>query len=252
MGVADRDFMREQPPRAGDGTRMGPVTLWLIILNVAVSFLDPLLFNLAGVYYILPRGPQALEPILPITGLGHFSVLLAIADLELWRLITFQFVHAGPVHLLFNMLGLYFFGPMIESYLGSRRYLAFYLLCGVGGPVAYMFLWKARILIADPATPLVGASAGIFGILIAAARLAPDSTVLIYGIVPMKLRTLAWALMAISVYTVLAYGASNKYNAGGEAAHLGGAIVGFLLIRNPDVLNVFNFDFLSRRRPPPF
>jgi membrane associated rhomboid family serine protease len=178
--------------------------------------------------------------------------LLAVHHLELWRLITFQFIHAGPIHLLFNMFGLYFFGPMIESYLGSRRFLAFYLLCGVGGPVAYLILWKARFLIADPSTPLVGASAGVFGILIAAARVAPHTAVLLYGIIPVRLRTLALAMMGIAIYTVLAYGASNKHNAGGEAAHIGGAVVGFILIRNPDWLNVFKLEFLDRRRPPPF
>jgi membrane associated rhomboid family serine protease len=230
---------------------MKPVTLWLIIINVAVMVIDPILYNLLGIYYPLRVG-QSVEVMQPLYGLGHFSLLLAIRDLELWRVITFQFLHAGPVHLLFNMITLYIFGPMVESYLGSRRFLAFYLLCGIGGPFAYLVLWKARFLIAHPATPLVGASAGIFGILMAAARIAPDTALLVYLIVPVKLRTLAWAMMGIAVYTVLAYGSSARHNAGGEAAHIGGAIVGFILIRNSDWLNVFNLKFLDRRRPPPF
>ena len=62
--------------------------------------------------------------------------------------------------------------------------------------------------------------------LIAAAQIAPRATVLIYGVLPMQLKTLAWVLLGVAVYTVLFYGGSNRGNAGGEAAHLGGAAVG--------------------------
>jgi membrane associated rhomboid family serine protease len=55
---------------------------------------------------------------------------------EFWRFISFQFLHANLSHLLFNMIGLYFFGSIVEQYLGSKRYLAFYLLCGVAGAAA--------------------------------------------------------------------------------------------------------------------
>jgi rhomboid family protein len=251
MGITDRDYMRP-PSRARDSTRMGPVTLWLILINVAVWAFDPILFR-AGVYYLMPRGPYVIDPAFPLYGLGHFSLSRAIQQLELWRVITFQFLHdKGPVHLVFNMFGLYFFGPMIESYLGSRRYLAFYLLCGVGGPAAYLILWKAKILIVSPDAPLIGASAGIFGILVAAAQIAPQTEVLLFGVIPLKLRTLARVMIAIAVFTVLAFGTSFRHNAGGETAHLGGAVVGYILIRNPEWLNIFNLKFLDRRRPPPF
>jgi membrane associated rhomboid family serine protease len=257
MGFADREYARrrptvnDRPPGAADTPRMTPVTLWLIIINVAVAVLDPILY-FCGIYYLEQVGPRTWAPRLPLWGIGHFSLLTTVYGLELWRLITFQFLHAGLAHLLFNMLALYFFGPLVEAYLGSRRYLAFYLLCGMGGPLAYMILWKAHMLIANPAVPLVGASAGIFGVLIAAARLAPDATVLLYGILPLRLKTLAWILLAIAVYTVLAYGNTDRHNAGGEAAHLGGALVGYILIHNPNWLNFFEFRFLERRSRPPF
>jgi hypothetical protein len=79
---------------------------------------------------------------------------------------------------------------------------------------------------------LVGASASIYGIIIAAAWLAPDSLALIYFVIPMKLRTVAMLMIAFAVYKV----ASSSANAGGEAAHLGGAVVGLLLIQNPQWL----------------
>src|SRR6185503_5686995 len=104
-------------------------------------------------------------------------------------------------HLFFNMLGLYFFGPFIERYLGSRRFLAFYLLCGIAGAAMYLLLWGSRVFISNPSVPMVGASAGIFGILIAAAQIAPNTTVmLLFPPIPMRLKTLAWVLIAIALY----------------------------------------------------
>lgn len=177
--------------------------------------------------------------------------------LEFWRFVGFQFVHFDLNHLLFNMLGLFFFGGVIEHYLGGKRYLAFYLLCGICGALLYLALnlggWALALfhapaipglLFNDPTTPLVGASAGIFGIMFAAARLAPNTQVLLFFVLPMKLRTLAILLLCWAIYTVIKAGD----NAGGEAAHLGGAIAGWYLIGNTHHLHGF-FDFLGRVDP---
>jgi membrane associated rhomboid family serine protease len=183
----------------------------------------------------------------PIEQLGYFSYVTAIQHFQLWRFITFQFLHANFAHILFNMFSLYMFGPLIESYLGRRRFLGFYLLSGIGGAVMYVVLLGLGFFGRDPragAVPLVGASAGIFGVLIAAARVAPHATVLIYGSIPMKLKTMAWVLIAIAAFTIFSHGV----NAGGEAAHLGGAAVGFLLISNPRWLNLFEAGYHSGRQ----
>jgi membrane associated rhomboid family serine protease len=141
------------------------------------------------------------------------------------------------------MLALYYFGPMIERYLGSRRYLAFYLICGVSGAVMYLLLLYAHILNLLP-LPMVGASAGILGVLIAAARVAPNTTVmLLFPPIPMRLRMMAWIFVGIAVITVL----QNGQNAGGEAGHLGGAAMGFLLIQRPQLLNFATFSWFRRR-----
>jgi membrane associated rhomboid family serine protease len=184
-----------------------------------------------GMFFVSMTVPALIGPL----------VLVPAAILSRpWTLLTYMFLHGGIMHLLFNMIGLYFFGPLIEAYLGSRRFLAFYLLCGIAGPFGYMILWAlsnstAWQLIQDASVPLVGASAGIYGILIAAAQIAPNATVLLYGVFPVKLRAMAWILLGVAVYTVLTSG----NNAGGEAAHLGGAVAGWLLIRNWHVLNLF-------------
>ena len=240
MGLADRDYYRAAPaPRFGAMPLM-TVSMWLIVINFAVALIDSILVKWVGVYYVLQL-PWTSIPFAPVNFWGHFSVAYAIWHGQVWRFITFQFLHAGLGHLLVNMLMLYFFGPLVEAYLGRRRFLAFYLICGIAGPVGYMVLWAASAtgmgnLIQTAYVPLVGASAGLFGILIAAAHIAPDATVLIYGIFPMKLRAMAWVMLLIAVYTVFTSG----HNAGGEAAHLGGAVIGWLLIRNVQWLSVFD------------
>ena len=239
MGIQDRDYFHgaRGGPGMGRGGRPGAirawsVTTWLIALNVAVFVLDALLRvrvdgGTIGLLWIW----------------GYFSFDAAVRSMQAWRFVTFQFLHGGLGHIFFNMLGLYFFGPLVESWLGGRRYLAFYLLCGVAGPLAYLLIMAAGVLPMTAHTPMVGASAGLFGVLIAAAFIAPDTRVqLLFPPIEMPLRTMALAYVAIAAFVVLTRG----NNAGGEAAHLGGAAAGLLLIRNVRLLNFA--DLLAGRR----
>ncbi len=183
---------------------------------------------------------------------GHFSTALGFFGLQLWRFITFQFLHAGLLHLLFNMVGLWVFGGMVEQYLGSRRYLAFYLTCGIFGAVGYLILNflgnvvfpnAATLLLNDSIhTPLVGASAGVFGVILACAYIAPNAmVVLLFPPIPLKLKWLAYAYVAFAAWNLLRQG----QNAGGDAAHIGGAIAGAFFIRNAHLLRDF-FDVFRR------
>ena len=190
--------------------------------------------------------------------LVSWDATLGFVGFEFWRFISFQFLHANLTHLLFNMIGLFFFGSVVEKYLGSKRYLAFYLLCGIMGACAYLLLnvlglavfkltgqdWIPGLLFNNPETVLVGASAGVFGVIMAAAFLIPNATVLLFFILPMRLSTLAYGLLAIALLGVLL----GWNNAGGEAAHIGGAIAGFYFIRRPHHLHGF-FDLLGRVDP---
>jgi membrane associated rhomboid family serine protease len=247
MGLDQRDYVRldyaPRPPRMFAQFRIASVTTILIVINVAVFVIDQLLFR-GGHSVTLKINQMPVATFSPLEWWGHFSALTAIQGVQLWRFITFQFLHANLMHLVFNMIALYMFGPMVETYLGRSRYLAFYLLCGVAGAVSYLVLWMTHVLVGYPWVPLVGASAGIFGVLIAASRVAPNATVLIYGIVPMRMKTMAWVFVGIAVYTVFTGG----HNAGGEAAHLGGAILGYLLIANPRALDVFDFNRMRQPR----
>lgn len=184
---------------------------------------------------------------------------IGVSGLQIWRFIGFQFCHASLNHIVFNMIGLFFFGPIVERYLGAKRFAAFYLLCGVAGALLYLLLNFSGFIVAtatngrvmipgllfnDPDMPLVGASAGVFGVLIAAARLMPEARVLLFFVVPMKLKTLAYGLVLVAAASVL----FRWNNAGGEAAHLGGALAGWYFIHRPDRLRSF-FDFLGRADP---
>lgn len=241
MGIHDRQYAR---PRNGSGFGNGTsggfgrkkisVNTWLIMICAGVFMLDPF------ANYILREWL-------------YLSTDHAIWGLQYWRFIGFQFLHANFQHLLFNMIGLFFFGPLVEQYLGGKRYLAFYLLCGIFGAVMYLILNLGGyvfgdsipgLLFNDTGTPLVGASAGVFGVLLAGAFMAPNVKVLVFFIIPMRLSTMAYGLVLLALFTVI----FGKNNAGGEAAHLGGAAAGWYFIRNPHHLNGF-FDFLGKADP---
>jgi membrane associated rhomboid family serine protease len=246
LGLYDRDYYRE-PPRRGIGAFRTPsVTTWLIVINIAVFLLDHFLWT-AQIRQSVQQGlPRPLMG--PLMQAGYFSIDTAIARFQLWRMVTSQFLHAGVAHLVMNMFGLYIFGGLVEAALGKRRYLFFYLLCGMAGTLMFSLLWAVGILFPNHLTvvfpghvnvPLIGASGAIFGVLVAAAYLFPDRMMDLYFF-DLPLRHFAWVMVVVALYTLLVHGP----NAGGQAAHLGGALLGWILIRNEAVLNV------AGKRPP--
>jgi rhomboid family protein len=244
MGIQDRDYYRNSLPRGGFGHFSAwSVTTWLIVINVAVFFADgisqraspPPQFDPEAVETPAQVNDWMIASMSPVERWGYLSIDKAVRHGQAWRFLTFQFLHASVWHLVMNMLGLYFFGPIVEAQFGSRRYLGFYLLCGLAGAVSFVVLALSHVLHTNPATPLVGASAGIFGLLVAAAIIAPDVE-LFYYIMPITIRMVAIFGMLMAAYAVLAY---NQFNAGGEAAHLGGGVLGFLLMKNQHWLNPF-------------
>jgi membrane associated rhomboid family serine protease len=249
MGIGKLDYYRHDPRDAG--RRVGSmsawtVNTWIIVINVAVYVLNALTGVTPPRIGMTPQGPRIVQYGGLLYEWGFFSFEAAFQKLQLWRLVTFQFLHDpySITHVAFNMFGLYMFGPMIENMLGRRRYLAFYLLCGIAGPLMYLIIMSTGILEMDTRTALIGASAGVYGVLIAAARVAPNTWVqLLFPPIPMQLRTLAWVMIGIAVVVVF----SRGHNAGGEAAHLGGAAMGLWLISNPNILNVA--ERIVKRRP---
>lgn len=216
MGLYDRDYSQEryQPYyHYGPQMRMGfpkvtVVVKRLLIINIGV-FLAAIIIRPLG---ILIYDWFQLDP-----------TTLARA-LQLWRLVTYQFLHGDIWHILFNMIGLYFLGPTLERYWGSRKFLVFYLSCGVAGGVFYLLLVAVGFL---PALAMVGASGAILGILAACAILFPHIRLFIFPLFfPISIRTAAIIFSAMYLFYVL----TKSANAGGHAAHLAGMAAGAIYV----------------------
>jgi len=139
-----------------------------------------------------------------------------------WQVFTYMFLHGGLFHLLFNMLALWMFGMELETIWGSRRFLVFYLACGVAAGVANILV--APLL--GQTAPTVGASGAVFGVLIAFAMLFPNRPIYLYFLLPVKAKYLVAAYIGLELF----YGISNTTDGIAHVAHLGGAAAGFLMV----------------------
>lgn len=217
MGLYDRDYTKESFRSSYDGRpqmrlglpQMTPVVKNLLIINVAVFFAQ-----------LLGGGPFLVR---------WFSVfpVSIVTSLQLWRLISYQFLHGGLWHILMNMIGVYFLGPTLERNWGSKRFLGFYLGCGVAGGLFYVILANIGWLAAGP---MVGASGAVLGMLAACAILFPNFVVFFFFF-PVPIRIAAVILIFIASVTLLSRGA----NAGGEAAHLAGMAAGAIYVFWPKI-----------------
>lgn len=144
-----------------------------------------------------------------------------------WTLITHMFAHKGLFHILFNMLWLYWMGKILAEYLGQRKLLPIYLLGGIAGGLFYMLLFNVLPYFAPslPSAEALGASAGVMAIVVATATLLPDFRIHLLFLGAVKLK---WIAVVAVVLDVLGVGGGN---AGGSIAHLGGAGMGYLFIR---------------------
>ncbi|MEX0777879.1 MAG: rhomboid family intramembrane serine protease [Phycisphaeraceae bacterium] len=189
--------------------RYRSVTAWLIGINVAIFVLDALLKHRLYQW-------------------GAFTRESAAMHLQVWRWVTYQFLHAHLLHLGLNMLGLYIFGPVMEKWWGGRRFLGFYLLCGMSGAWLFSVLAYLNVISAGVGQPLIGASGSVYGILMGCALVAGDVQVLLlFPPMPIKVRTLVIVAVLIALASILL----KWRNAGSEAAHLGGALLGFFLVK---------------------
>jgi membrane associated rhomboid family serine protease len=200
------------------GDTITPAVKFLLIINTAVFvlqiFLDPQLLILFGLV------PQ-----------------LVWQGLYLWQLFTYQFLHGGLFHLLFNMLALWMFGCTLERRWGSAFFLRYYFVCVVGGAVLN------TVLVPGQNVPSIGASAGIYGILLGFGLIYPDQIVYFYFLFPIKMRHFVLIIGAISLYS------SITSSQGGIAhlAHLGGMLFGYLYLRRLNPWDRFKL-YLDQRR----
>lgn len=197
-----------------------PVIKNLLIINVAVFFLQMLASNL-----MVGGRPLGLV-------LNMWFALNPIGDsynFQIWQLITYQFMHAGFSHIFFNMFILWMFGMEVENIWGSKRFLYFYLICGIAAGLAQLFISP---LFSSPAIT-IGASGAIFGVMIAFGMLFPDRYIFLYFLIPIKAKYLIGFLFVLEIFWIGDAGSNVAH-----LAHLGGAIAGFIFIlldKNIDV-----------------
>lgn len=144
-----------------------------------------------------------------------------------WTLFTYFILHEDPFHILFNLLVMYWFGQIIGDMIGSKRITALYVLGGVFGGLLYILAYNTIPYFAGHVSTsvLLGASAGVYAIVTAAATLVPDYTMFLLFFGPVRIKYIALFYLVISVAQ------TTSTNAGGNIAHLGGALLGFIFIR---------------------
>lgn len=226
MGYLDRDYQKGPVRGGGLFSRLEgcPVVKWLLISNIAVFFLDILLTTQSEFGVVVPSA---------LSRFGVFTIQDGLLGGQIWRLLTFQFLHVSTFHLLFNLYALFLFGPLVENYFKSRAFLIFYLICGVAGALFYCLVSFLNILpnnFVD--NQLLGASAGVFGVLIGVAMIGPNTMMrLLFPPITLTMKTFALVMVGIEVVLLI----TNSSNAGGSAGHLGGALMGFLTFKIPSL-----------------
>ena len=177
---------------------MTPVVRALLIANVAAFFLQQTMGRVMNAFVFVPNvGWLLTHP---------------------WSIVSYMFLHAGAMHILFNMLGLFFFGPRVEERIGSRPFMQMYLAAGVMG-AALSFVFSGA--------PIVGASGGVYGVMLAFAYFWPDTPINIWGVIPVPARMLVIIYTLISLFSGFGGGGGNV----AHFAHLGGFAGAYLYLK---------------------
>lgn len=196
MGYQDRAYYREGGNAFG-GFALTPWVKRLIIANIAVFVMT------------------AISPFV----ISYLAFSPSQVLFRPWTIVTYMFVHGGFWHLFFNLLSLFFFGPPIEARWGSREFIKYYLICGLGGALlSFAFAFNSSV---------VGASAAVYGVMLAFAMIYPDMPIYIYAIFPVKAK---WLILVLAIFSLFsAFGGSADGVA--HFAHLGGFAAGYLYLK---------------------
>lgn len=205
--LSDRDYMRDEDQGWLASLSRWPVALWLVVVNVCFFALQQLV--------PLERG-FALRPAQLLRG-------------EVWELLSFQFLHGGLFHLIVNCAMLYIFGRQVEQAIGRKRFLLVYFLSGVGGGALQVAYTVALLPKQFWMIPVVGASAGVFGLVATFAMLYRNMplTMLVAFILPVTMKA-KYLLLIEAVIALL--GMLRPGDNVAHAAHMGGMIVGVLYV----------------------
>jgi membrane associated rhomboid family serine protease len=192
--------------RFGPGLSLPPVVKRLLIANAAVFLLSRMIPGI---------------PLEQIESMFGFVAADVFGRGRVWQFATYMFLHGGLFHILFNMLLLWMFGTTVEHRWGSRAFVTYYAVCGLGGAV---LSW-----VMDPGSsiPMIGASAATLGVLLAYTLMYPDQKVLLYFVIPIKMKVLLWLLVAVDLIGAVGLLKGNT----AHFAHLGGLLFGYLYLK---------------------
>ena len=139
---------------------------------------------------------------------------------KVWQLFTYMFMHAGFMHLLFNMFALWMFGMELENTWGSKKFFTYYMICGIGAGLSTLIIGP----LFGPAGPTVGASGAIYGVLLAFGMMFPDRPIFVYFLLPIRARYFVLIYIGLELYA----GITGTTDGIAHFAHLGGAAVGLV------------------------
>ena len=210
----------------------GSALIKLIFINVAI-FITLHAIGLLFWLLTISGGTQLL--------ISWFSLPADLMKLAVqpWSIISYMFLHEGLMHLLFNMIVLYFGGRIFLNFLSEKKLVVIYLLGGIAGGLLYIFAFNVLPVFSSvlPISIALGASASVMAILIAAATYVPNFVVQLMFLGNVKLKYIA------IVYVVLDIISIPQSNAGGHIAHLGGALLGYVYIQQLKKGNDFTLGF---------
>jgi membrane associated rhomboid family serine protease len=167
---------------------------------------------------------QQMQPNLMAYYFALWPLASARPEFQVWQLLSYGFLHGGLNHIFFNMFGLWMFGRDIEGVLGTKRFLIYYLTCVVGAAIVQLTVAGLQ----GGIYPTVGASGGVFGLLLAYAMFFPNRTVmLLFPPIPMKAKYFVLGYGLLELYL----GVSGRNPGVANFAHLGGMFFGFILLR---------------------
>lgn len=188
--------------------------------NTELSIFPPAVKHLLiinGLCFLALNTPQIGEL------LFQFGALWPIGSgrFEVWQLVSYMFLHAGFSHIFFNLFALWMFGQSIENYWGTQRFTVYYFLTGIGAALLHM-------LVGGGGAPTLGASGAVYGILLAFGMMFPERRImLLFPPIPLKAKYFVAIFGAIELIS----GFMRTNSGVAHFAHLGGMIVGFILIK---------------------
>jgi len=214
-----------KPSGFGGFSFFPPVIKNLLIINGVVFLIQVFGEQIStGTGYTFSQIITKYFALIPVEGFlaGSYGNQPIIWSFYPWQLITYQFLHGGFSHIFFNMFALWMFGMEIENMWGSKKFLYFYLLCGVVAGICHMFISP---LFSDIAAPTLGASGAIFGVMTAFALLFPNRYIFLYFFIPIKAKYLITFLIVLEVMLV-----DSAHSTIAHLAHLGGALAAFIYV----------------------